>query len=430
MLPSRQWVLSWWKRENASYNTGEKRVQRNERLQISNCAAKRRASSMSEHRERMTNALKTRFVPALRQRGFVGSLPHFRRRLPDRVDYLMVQFYSAGGSFVVEVGRTGPDGFTDGPWKQLPVDKINVGHIFSDRRRLTPRDAHGGWRGGNWFEFGPRNYNPPQPEKPQEFYDAIADQALAVFTTTGEPWLARPEPPDSGAPRAKPDGPPPWPMGDGPFARFATLFPWNQPNMRIACLLAGPEPPLYRWETWRKIVAPMTELAELLPRATSIRSFQNRPGESKWLPFGRLHWSEDSNRKWSNEYLEAPEPVEFEATEIWSPSRSTWAEEGKNPELYAKIDQSILGQTQGFILALRRDVLKSVRGSAEAADQVIDAVLAALPGAHRIVFDRAWNEKRLFGVIAQNPLDYTASSEVMVWAKAHSWAHVASFAAK
>jgi hypothetical protein len=385
---------------------------------------------MTEHRERMMGAFKTRFVPALRKRGFVGSFPHFRRRLPDRIDYLMVQFYSAGGSFVLEVGRTGPDGFTEGPWKDLPVDKINVGHIFYDRRRLTPRDAHGGWRGRDRFEFGPCKYDSPQPVKPQEFYDAIADQALTIFDTTGEPWLARSKPLDSGAPRAKLDGPAPWPLGDGPLARFATLLPWNRPNMRIACLLAGPEPPLYRWETWQKIVAPITGLADLLPRRTSIRSYQHRPGESKWLPFGRLSWSEDSNRKWTSDYLEKPEPVEFEATEIWSPSRSTWAEEGKNPELYAKVDNNTAWETQGFILALRRDVLKSTPGIAEAAGQVIDAVAAALPDARVVVFDRAWNEKRLFAVIAQNPLDYTGSQEVMAWAEAHPWAHVASFAAK
>ena len=71
--------------------------------------------------------------------------------------------------------------------------------------------------------------------------------------------------------------------------------------MRIACLLAGPEPPLYRWETWRKIVAPMTELVKLLPRPAAIRSFQHRPGESKWLPFGHLPWNEANNRKWTGE---------------------------------------------------------------------------------------------------------------------------------
>jgi hypothetical protein len=47
----------------------------------------------------------------------------------------------------------------------LPVEKINVGHIFYDRRRLTPRDAHSSWRGKDWFEFGPRSYDPPQPVK-------------------------------------------------------------------------------------------------------------------------------------------------------------------------------------------------------------------------------------------------------------------------
>ena len=87
-------------------------------------------------------------------------------------------------------------------------------------------------------------------------------------------------------------------------------------------------------------------------------------------------------------------------------------------------------ETQGFILALRRDVLKSTPGIAEAAGQVIDAVAAALPDARAVVFDRAWNEKRVFAVIAQNPLDYTGSQEVMAWAEAHPQAHVASFAAK
>jgi hypothetical protein len=128
--------------------------------------------------------------------------------------------------------------------------------------------------------------------------------------------------------------------------------------------------------------------------------------------------------------METPEPVEFEATEVWSPSRSTWAEEGKNPELYAKIDRSTAWETQGFILALRRDMLKSAPGIAEAAGQVIEAVAAALPDVRRVVFDRGWNEKRMFAVIAQNPLDYTGSQEVMAWAEAHPWAHVASFTAK
>jgi Domain of unknown function (DUF4304) len=40
----------------------------------------------------MVLSLKELFVPALRQRGFKGSLPHFRRPLKDRIDLLTVQF--------------------------------------------------------------------------------------------------------------------------------------------------------------------------------------------------------------------------------------------------------------------------------------------------------------------------------------------------
>ena len=125
--------------------------------------------------------------------------------------------------------------------------------------------------------------------------------------------------------------------------------------------------------------------------------------------------------------MEASEPVEFEATEIWSPSRSTWEDEGKNPELYVKIDSSAPSEAQGFILAVRRDILQSVPRSAEAADRVVDSVAAALNGTRRVVFDRGWNEKRVLGVIGQNPLDYASSQTVMEWAKWHPAAHVDSF---
>lgn len=40
----------------------------------------------------MIAALKAVFVPVLRERGFKGSFPHFRRIRPDRIDLLTVQF--------------------------------------------------------------------------------------------------------------------------------------------------------------------------------------------------------------------------------------------------------------------------------------------------------------------------------------------------
>jgi hypothetical protein len=44
----------------------------------------------------MVSSLKSIFVPALRERGFKGSLPHFRRLMSDRIDLLTIQFDRRG----------------------------------------------------------------------------------------------------------------------------------------------------------------------------------------------------------------------------------------------------------------------------------------------------------------------------------------------
>jgi hypothetical protein len=53
---------------------------------------------MSSPRQLMDEALKAHVVPALRERGFKGSLPHFRRLRSDRVDLLTVQFDKTVGA--------------------------------------------------------------------------------------------------------------------------------------------------------------------------------------------------------------------------------------------------------------------------------------------------------------------------------------------
>jgi hypothetical protein len=45
---------------------------------------------------------------------------------------------------------------------------------------------------GQWFEFGPRNYDDPKHAKPAEFYDAIAKKAVQRFDKDAEPWFAKP----------------------------------------------------------------------------------------------------------------------------------------------------------------------------------------------------------------------------------------------
>lgn len=376
----------------------------------------------------MMAALKTRFVAPLRERGFFGAFPHFRRPSPGRVDHLNVQFYSAGGSFTLNLGRTGPNGFTEGPWQHLPVDEIEVGHIFSDRRRITPRDAHRGWCGGEFWQFGPRSYDDPRPPEPQVHYDAIAEQALAVFVEQGEPWFARPDPPETGGEQAgpaagrRPGDPLPF------LSRLRWHMRFRRPPLRVGIVVGGLEPPLWRWEHWRKIVPVMDELVALLPRPVSILSSQSyENGPERNLPFGRMPWGEAGNRKWTTKYLDGPEPVHFSRTEFWSPSRSRWAEEGRDPEMYARLDRDPYGEVQGFILALRRDPL-GTPGLAAAADRTLDAVAAALPGSRRVINDRGWAEFRLL-MMQSNPLDWPSSEVVHSWGEKRPWSQVTSFGA-
>ncbi len=58
---------------------------------------------MSGDRRLMTEELKKTAIPVLKQKGFKGSFPHFRRISDDKIDLLMFQFDKYGGGFIVEI---------------------------------------------------------------------------------------------------------------------------------------------------------------------------------------------------------------------------------------------------------------------------------------------------------------------------------------
>ncbi|MEY8738422.1 DUF4304 domain-containing protein [Bacillales bacterium AN1005] len=57
----------------------------------------------SIERKKMDNALKQVVIPTLREQGFKGSLPHFRRINENNIDLITFQFNKWGGSFIVEL---------------------------------------------------------------------------------------------------------------------------------------------------------------------------------------------------------------------------------------------------------------------------------------------------------------------------------------
>lgn len=128
---------------------------------------------VNPNRAAMNAALKNSVVPVLRQMGFTGSLPHFRRRLPDRIDLLTFQFNRHGGSFVVEIAKCNPEGITM-PWgEQIPSSKVTAHDISEPRPRLCPSPDDE----NHWFVFD----NGQTPD------DAVAE-LLPLLASRAEPW--------------------------------------------------------------------------------------------------------------------------------------------------------------------------------------------------------------------------------------------------
>jgi hypothetical protein len=99
----------------------------------------------------MIAALNAVFVPTLRERGFKGSFPHFRRIKPDRIDLLTVQFDKWGGGFVVEIAKCGSEGITM-PWGlQIPPNKVRAWDVYPPHRPRLGAPSPG--QDGVWFRY-------------------------------------------------------------------------------------------------------------------------------------------------------------------------------------------------------------------------------------------------------------------------------------
>jgi hypothetical protein len=106
---------------------------------------------MSDSRDQMISVLRESVFPTLRELGFSGSFPHFRRIRETKIDLLTFQFNRHGGSFVVEIACCGPEGFTTYWGKQIPPKKISA-HDLHPNKRLR-LGAKAPCEDGQWFSF-------------------------------------------------------------------------------------------------------------------------------------------------------------------------------------------------------------------------------------------------------------------------------------
>jgi hypothetical protein len=122
---------------------------------LENCPAR---YVMSESRTKMIEALKEVVIPSLRDRGFQGSFPHFRRISDREIDLLSFQFDKWGGGFVIEISRCAGSGITTHWGERIPPDKVRAIDSHPDQRhRVQPGK---GGSTDDWFRFDQKSILP------------------------------------------------------------------------------------------------------------------------------------------------------------------------------------------------------------------------------------------------------------------------------
>ena len=123
---------------------------------------------MTLPRPEMDQALKSAFVPCLRELGFRGTYPHFRREGPTHIEVVGVQFSQWGGQFYIEVGLGDKAGESLPLAGFVPAGKLKHYHVWP-RERI----------GANPFDYEAT----PVPE--------VAKQAVAAVAKIDAWFLGR-----------------------------------------------------------------------------------------------------------------------------------------------------------------------------------------------------------------------------------------------
>lgn len=129
-------------------------------------------------RKKMDLALKNIVVPVLREQGFKGSYPHFRRYNENNIDLITFQFNKWGGSFVVELATCPIEGITMSWGEKIPPNKVNAHHL-NERYRLGAKSLD---EDGIWFDF--------ENAELMEDYDNVARHVLDLLKTANKDWIS------------------------------------------------------------------------------------------------------------------------------------------------------------------------------------------------------------------------------------------------
>lgn len=138
---------------------------------------------MSVSRDNMVKALKRHVLPVLREKGFRGSFPHFRRDTEKQTDLLTFQFSRYGGRFVVEIAKCSLGDCT-APWGEvIPANKVTAHHM-NNRLRLGAKTE----RSDHWFKYDHILYD--SDENAVYDVDELAKMVVPYLEGQAESWWA------------------------------------------------------------------------------------------------------------------------------------------------------------------------------------------------------------------------------------------------
>jgi hypothetical protein len=106
-----------------------------------------------EKRQKIDQAIKEITIPFLREKGFKGSLPHFRRQQSDGINLLTFQHSLYDSKFVVEIANCPAEGITTHWGKEIPKNKVTA-HDMGERLRLGSEKHNTDY----WFDYGKKSF--------------------------------------------------------------------------------------------------------------------------------------------------------------------------------------------------------------------------------------------------------------------------------
>lgn len=105
-----------------------------------------------EKRQKIDQAIKEITIPFLREKGFKGSLPHFRRQQSDGINLLTFQHSLYDTKFVVEIANCPAEGIVTHWGKVISGNKMTA-HNMSERHRLGSEKHNIDF----WFDYGKKS---------------------------------------------------------------------------------------------------------------------------------------------------------------------------------------------------------------------------------------------------------------------------------